>query len=122
MTGRVRGKKIRQDVAVTGEISLQGKVRPVGGVFEKAYGAKQAGIKSLVIPKENSKDIPRWHLGLNIHPVETAEDAFKWIFAEEINFDEEKISDEKVLEKKIDDIASTTLTAEELEMLTGGEK
>ena len=122
LVSAVTGKKIRQDVAVTGEISLQGKVRPVGGVFEKAYGAKQAGIKSLVIPKENSKDIPRWHLGLNIHPVETAEDAFKWIFAEEINFDEEKISDEKVLEKKIDDIASTTLTAEELEMLTGGEK
>lgn len=79
----VTGKKIRQDVAVTGEISLQGKVRPVGGVFEKAYGAKQAGIKVLVIPKENSKDIPQNHLGLEIHAVETAEDAFKYIFAAE---------------------------------------
>ena len=78
----VTGKKIRQDVAVTGEISLQGKVRPVGGVFEKAYGAKQAGIKILVIPKENSKDIPQNHLGLEIHAVETAEDAFKYIFDE----------------------------------------
>ncbi len=76
----VTGKKIRQDVAVTGEISLQGKVRPVGGVFEKAYGAKQAGIKTLVIPKENSKDIPKGHLGLKIFPVDTAEDAFKYIF------------------------------------------
>ena len=82
----VTGKKIRQDVAVTGEISLQGKVRPVGGVFEKAYGAKQAGIKVLVIPKENAKDIPPNHLGLEIHAVETAEDAFKYIFDEEINF------------------------------------
>ena len=90
LVSAVTGKKIRQDVAVTGEISLQGKVRPVGGVFEKAYGAKQAGIKSLVIPKENSKDIPRWHLGLNIHPVETAEEAFKWIFADEVDFTEEK--------------------------------
>ncbi|MBQ7704446.1 MAG: Lon family ATP-dependent protease, partial [Selenomonadaceae bacterium] len=79
----VTGKKIRQDVAVTGEISLQGKVRPVGGVFEKAYGAKQAGIKTLVIPKENSKDIPPKHLGLTIHAVETAEEAFKFIFDEE---------------------------------------
>jgi len=78
----VTGKKIRQDVAVTGEISLQGKVRPVGGVFEKAYGAKQAGIKVLVIPKENSKDIPPNHLGLEIHAAETAEDAFKYIFAD----------------------------------------
>ncbi len=80
----VTGAKIRQDVAVTGEISLQGRVRPVGGVFEKAYGAKQAGIKTLIIPKENAKDIPRGHLGLKIHAVETAEDAFKWIFEDKI--------------------------------------
>lgn len=69
-------RPIRQDVAVTGEISLQGKVRPVGGVFEKAYGAKQAGIKTLIIPKENRKDIPKQHLGLDIHPVSTAKEAF----------------------------------------------
>ena len=80
LVSAVTNKKIRQDVAVTGEISLQGKVRPVGGVFEKAYGAKQAGIKTLVIPKENAKDIPQGHLGLKIFPVETAEDAFKHIF------------------------------------------
>lgn len=80
LVSAVTNKKIRQDVAVTGEISLQGKVRPVGGVFEKAYGAKQAGIKTLVIPKENAKDIPQGHLGLNIFPVDTAEDAFKYIF------------------------------------------
>ena len=53
LVSAVTNKKIRQDVAVTGEISLQGKVRPVGGVFEKAYGAKQAGIKTLVIPNKN---------------------------------------------------------------------
>ncbi|MBQ1914147.1 MAG: Lon family ATP-dependent protease [Selenomonadaceae bacterium] len=79
----VTGRKIRQDVAVTGEISLQGRVRPVGGVFEKAYGAKQAGIKTMVIPKENNKDIPEEHLGLDIHPVSTAEEAFSYIFVDE---------------------------------------
>ncbi|MBR3459138.1 MAG: ATP-dependent protease, Lon family, partial [Selenomonadaceae bacterium] len=78
----VTGRRIRQDVAVTGEISLQGRVRPVGGVFEKAYGAKQAGIRTMVIPKENSKDIPKGHLGLEIRPVSTAEEAFSYIFAE----------------------------------------
>ena len=83
LVSAVTNKKIRQDVAVTGEISLQGKVRPVGGVFEKAYGAKQAGIKTLVIPKENSKDIPQGHLGLKIFPVETADEAFKYIFDED---------------------------------------
>lgn len=82
----VTGKKIRQNVAVTGEISLAGRVRPVGGVFEKAYGAKQAGMKIMVIPKENEKDIPKEHLGLDIHPVETAEEAFKYIFEQENEF------------------------------------
>lgn len=79
----VTGRKIRQDVAVTGEISLAGRVRPVGGVFEKAYGARQAGIKTLVIPKENERDIPEDLLGLDIHAVETAEEAFQLIFEEE---------------------------------------
>ncbi len=79
----VTERKIYQNVAVTGEISLQGRVRPVGGVFEKAYGAKQAGIKTLLIPRENEKDIPKGHLGLEIHPVATAEEAFQWIFEKE---------------------------------------
>lgn len=83
----VTGRKIRQDTAVTGEISLQGRIRPVGGVFEKAYGAKQAGIKTLIIPKENEKDIPPDHLGLRICPVKTAEEAFALIFEENGNND-----------------------------------
>ena len=66
---------------MTGEISAGGFVRPVGGVVEKAYGARQAGIKHLVIPKENEKDIPQGHLGLDIHPVSTAKEAFDVIFA-----------------------------------------
>ena len=79
----VTDRPLRQDTAVTGEISLYGKVRPVGGVFEKAYGAKQAGITTLVIPAENAKDIPADHLGLAIHPVETAEEALSLLFLEE---------------------------------------
>ena len=96
---------------------MQGKVRPVGGVFEKAYGAKQAGIKTLVIPKENAKDIPNGHLGLKIFAVDTAEEAFKRIFADKIEFvDEPKISLDK--DEQIKKISSTKVTAEELEMLT----
>jgi len=79
----ITGKTIRQDVAVTGEISIQGKVKAVGGVFEKAYGAKQAGIKTVIIPKENEKDIPAGHLGLEICPVEQVEDALTILFGEE---------------------------------------
>jgi ATP-dependent Lon protease len=79
----ITGKTIRQDVAVTGEISIQGKVKAVGGVFEKAYGAKQAGIKTVVIPKENEKDIPVGHLGLEICPVEQVEAALAILFGDE---------------------------------------
>ena len=79
----VTGAAIRQDVAVTGEISLQGEIKPVGGVFEKAYGARQAGISTLIIPWENKKDIPEEHLGLTIHRLKTAEEAFAVLFADE---------------------------------------
>ncbi|MBQ1876130.1 MAG: Lon family ATP-dependent protease [Selenomonas sp.] len=78
----VTGRRIWQDVAVTGEISLAGRVRPVGGVMEKAYGASQAGIRTMVIPQENAEDLAQGHLGLDIHPVETAEQAFAYIFAD----------------------------------------
>ena len=79
----VTGAAVRQDVAVTGEISLQGEIRPVGGVFEKAYGARQAGISTLIIPWENKKDIPEDHLGLKIYRLKSAEEAFGILFADE---------------------------------------
>ena len=79
----VTGSAIRQDTAVTGEISLQGEIKPVGGVFEKAYGARQAGISTLIIPWENKKDLPEDHLGLTIHRLKTAEEAFNLLFADE---------------------------------------
>ncbi len=79
----VTGSAIRQDAAVTGEISLQGEIKPVGGVFEKAYGARQAGISTLIIPWENKKDLPEDHLGLTIHRLKTAEEAFNLLFADE---------------------------------------
>ena len=79
----VTGAAIRQNVAVTGEISLQGEMKPVGGVFEKAYGARQAGIRTLIIPWENKKDIPEEHLGLEIHRLRKAEEAFAILFADD---------------------------------------
>lgn len=79
----ITDKAIRQDTAITGEISLQGKVRPVGGVFEKAYGARQAGISRLIMPQENAKDIPAHHLGLEIYPVDTAQEALELLMEKE---------------------------------------
>ena len=51
------GKKVRQDVAMTGEITLRGRILPIGGLREKALAALRAGIKTIIIPAENKKDL-----------------------------------------------------------------
>jgi len=53
----VTGVPARQDVAITGEVSLTGQVKAIGGVYEKIYGAKQAGMKAILIPAENAKGV-----------------------------------------------------------------
>ena len=109
LVSAVPGKPLRQDAAITGEISLAGRVRPVGGVFEKAYGAKQAGIRTLVIPKENDKDIPEGHLGLDIHAVETAEEAFAVLFAPEADGEPLRLKLEKPQDSEKDRADSATI-------------
>lgn len=65
----VENRPLRQDLAVTGEISLSGDVKPVGGVMEKAFGARQAGMKGILIPAENKADIDAKNLGIEVIPV-----------------------------------------------------
>jgi ATP-dependent Lon protease len=51
------GDKIRKDVAMTGELTLTGRVLPIGGVKEKLLGAVRAGIHTIIIPKDNEADL-----------------------------------------------------------------
>lgn len=73
----IQERPVRQDVAVTGEISIRGRVKPVGGVLEKIYGAKQAGMKLVLLPAENAPEIPESLQGIAIQPVATVEEALE---------------------------------------------
>ena len=57
LTSALTGVPVRQDVAMTGEITLRGRVLPIGGLKEKTLAAYRAGIRTLVIPRENVKDL-----------------------------------------------------------------
>ncbi|MEW6307993.1 MAG: Lon family ATP-dependent protease [Bacillota bacterium] len=70
----LQGRPVRQDVAVTGEVSVRGRVRPVGGIVEKIYGAKQAGMVKVVLPADNAKEVPARLAGLEVVPAEDIED------------------------------------------------
>ncbi len=74
-------KPVWQDVAITGEISIQGRVKPVGGIYQKILGAKQAGIKKILIPEDNLQDVPVGLEGISIVPIRWIEEAYPHIFA-----------------------------------------
>ncbi|MCK8824554.1 Lon family ATP-dependent protease [Fuchsiella alkaliacetigena] len=79
----LQGKAVRQDVAITGEVSIRGKVKAVGGIVEKIYGAKQAGIKEVFIPYANRKQIPENETGVKINLIKKVEEVLEQILIEE---------------------------------------
>lgn len=78
MISAITGRKVKAEVAMTGEITLRGRVLPIGGLKEKLLAAKNAGIKKVLVPKKNEKDIEEISMeikkGLEIVPVETMEE------------------------------------------------
>ena len=72
---------VRRDVAMTGEITLRGKVLPIGGVKEKILAAHRAGVTNIILPRDNEKDladIPKNVLDtLDVHLVSTMDEVLK---------------------------------------------
>lgn len=76
----IKGWPVAQQVAVTGEVSLQGNVRPVGGIPEKIYGARLANIPIVLVPLENKDHIPALPEGVTVIPVATVDEALPYLF------------------------------------------
>ncbi len=81
LVSEMSGRPVRRDVAMTGEITLRGRVLPIGGLKEKVLGAHRAGITTIVLPKENEadlEDVPEEvRNALTFHPVETLAEVLK---------------------------------------------
>ena len=79
MASELTGRPVRGDIAMTGEITLSGRVLPVGGVKEKVLAARRAGIREVILPKQNEKNVnedltPELRKGLTIHLVSTIDE------------------------------------------------
>lgn len=85
MASAFRRKAVRHGIAMTGEITLRGKILPIGGVKEKILAAKRAGIKTILLPKENERDIKEinelYLKGLTFVYVDTIPELFDYVFS-----------------------------------------
>lgn len=81
MLSAITERKVRADVAMTGEITLRGRVLPIGGLKEKLLAAKNAGMKTVIVPKKNEKDVEELSVeitkGLEIIPVSHMDEVLK---------------------------------------------
>ena len=86
MMSAITGRKVRADVAMTGEITLRGRVLPIGGLKEKLLAAKNAGIRTVIVPQENEPDVEEISSeitrGLEIIPVSHMDEVLKIALAE----------------------------------------
>ncbi|MCQ2136333.1 MAG: endopeptidase La [Bacteroidales bacterium] len=84
MLSALRGEALRKGIAMTGEMTLRGKVLPVGGIKEKILAAKRSGVKTIVISEDNRKDVEDiqeiYVKGLEFHYVSNIEDVVKFVF------------------------------------------
>ena len=80
ITSAIQGRPVDHELAMTGEISIHGRVKPIGGVLAKVEAAFQAGAKTVIIPAENWQTIFDNLDGLRVIPVDTVQDVFREVF------------------------------------------
>ena len=84
MVSAFRGRQIRSGIAMTGEMTLRGKVLPVGGIKAKILAAKRSGVKTIVICEDNRKDVedikPIYVKGLDFIYVKDIQEVLKAVF------------------------------------------
>ncbi|MCA9794056.1 MAG: Lon family ATP-dependent protease [Candidatus Eremiobacteraeota bacterium] len=80
LASALEGLPVPQDVAMTGEVSIQAKVKPVGGVAEKLHGAVQARMRAALIPADNLEEVADRFADIEIVPVSRVVDAFKFLW------------------------------------------
>ena len=84
MISALRGEPVKKGIAMTGEMTLRGRVLPVGGIKEKILAAKRAGVHTILLSEENKKDIEDikeiYVKGLTFVYVKTIQDVVKHIF------------------------------------------
>ncbi len=104
MLSAISGKPTSSDVAMTGEITLRGKVLPIGGLNEKLIAAKRSNISTVLIPKDNEIDLkeilPKVKDGLTIIPIERIEQALPYVFKKSVAKKTELVKNKKVAVKK----------------------
>jgi ATP-dependent Lon protease len=102
---------VRKDVCMTGEITLRGKVLPIGGVKEKLLAAHRAGVKNIILPKDNEKDladIPKNVLDtLNVYMVQQMDEVLKIALTEPVAG---RLPAAQAAEEPVDAIADDTIT------------
>ncbi len=83
----VKGVPIPQNIAVTGEVSLRGNVKPIGSVHEKVFAARQAGIRTVFVPEVNHEELPRYISGVRVIGVKSVEEILQYVFDNKLHLE-----------------------------------
>ena len=98
LVSEMAGRPVRRDVAMTGEITLRGRVLPIGGLKEKVLGAHRAGIKHIILPSENDadlEDVPdEVRQQLTFHPVATLPEVLSIAMADDLTPESTPVEEE----------------------------